>query len=108
MAKFFVFFLSFTHLLISLPTYSQNEGEAKPAGRGAELYKQCIQCHGERGEGNPAQKAPKLNGQYAWYIEKQILDMKAQVVRKNAVMLPFISKLTNDDIKELSVFISAL
>ena len=41
---------------------------AQDAAKGQALYATCIQCHGEKGEGNPAQKGPKLSGQHDWYV----------------------------------------
>lgn len=77
------------------------------AAKGKVLYATCIQCHGEKGEGNPDQKAPKLSGQYDWYVVKQITDIKGGV-RKNPTMLPFITKLTEQDIKDLAAYIVTL
>ena len=81
---------------------------AQDTTKGAELYKQCIACHGEKGEGNPSQKAPRLSGQYDWYLLKQLKEIKAGVVRKNPVMMPFLNKLTEQDMIDLSAYISKL
>ena len=80
---------------------------AQDATKGEALYKQCILCHGEKGDGNPAQKAPRISGQYDWYTIKQLEDIKAGR-RKNPVMMPYISKLTADDFKDLAAYISKL
>lgn len=48
---------------------------ARPAGNataGAATYGVCAACHGVQGEGNQALNAPKLAGQEAWYIRRQI------------------------------------
>lgn len=81
---------------------------AQDAAHGAELFKQCIACHGEKGDGVPAQKAPRIAGQHDWYIVKQIQDIKAGVTRKNPVMIPFVSKLSEQDMKDLAAYISKL
>jgi cytochrome c oxidase subunit 2 len=39
---------------------------------GAAQYAVCAACHGQQGEGLLAMNAPKLAGQGAWYIERQI------------------------------------
>ncbi len=39
---------------------------------GRKLYKHCAYCHGEFGQGKFAQHAPKLAGQYDWYLKRQI------------------------------------
>ncbi len=78
------------------------------AGKGAELFKQCMTCHGQKGEGIPAQKAPHIAGQYEWYIIKQLQDIKAGIIRKNPVMLPYLNKLNEQDMKDLAAYISKL
>lgn len=94
--------ISFLLLSLSFQIFSQD------ATKGASLYKQCIACHGANGEGNVSQKAPKLSGQYDWYIEKQIMDIKEGKLRKNPVMIPFVSKLSAEDMKDLAAYISQL
>jgi cytochrome c553 len=83
-------------------------GHADDAVKGAELFKQCIACHGEKGDGILAQKAPRIAGQHDWYILKQLQDIKAGVTRKNPVMVPFVSKLSEQDMKDLAAYISKL
>jgi cytochrome c oxidase subunit 2 len=36
----------------------------------------CAACHGASGEGNLAMNAPKLGGQGAWYLERQLRQFK--------------------------------
>lgn len=93
--------------LLVLSSLSTNSF-AQDAAKGAELYKQCIVCHGEKGDGNVSQKAPKLNGQHDWYIAKQLSDIKAGVTRKNPVMVPIVSKMSEQDFKDLAAYISKL
>jgi cytochrome c553 len=93
-------------ILSSLPLTSQLR--AQDTAKGGELFKQCIQCHGQKAEGNPAQKAPRLSGQHDWYILKQLQDIKAGITRKNPVMTPFVSKLSEQDMKDLAAYISKL
>lgn len=94
--------LALTLVLLSFNSFAQD------AAKGAETFKQCITCHGEKGEGNPAMKAPKLSGQYDWYVLKQLQDMKAGKIRKNATMNPFLAKLSEQDMKDLAAYISKL
>ena len=100
--KIFLISLTLTTL-----TFAQISS-AQDAVKGAELYKQCIACHGDKGDGNVAQKAPRISGQFDWYVVKQLQDIKAGVVRKNAVMVPFLSKLTEQDMVDLAAYISKL
>lgn len=94
---------------LMLITYSLAQlSYAEESESGANLFKQCILCHGEKGEGVPTQKAPRIAGQYDWYIIKQLQDMRAGSVRKNPAMLPFLSKLSDQDMKDLAAYISKL
>ena len=59
--------------------------EAKPPAptlkgnrrRGARHYAACAACHGERGEGNAALRAPALAGQSDWYLAAQLEGYRA-------------------------------
>jgi cytochrome c oxidase subunit 2 len=55
------------------PTYAQ--AHARPPGdavAGKAAYTACAACHGANGEGNVALNAPRLSGQGAWYLERQL------------------------------------
>ena len=93
---------------VALFTLVSTQALAADATRGQSLYKTCIQCHGANGEGNTAMKAPKIAGQYDWYIISSIKQFKAGVERKNPTMLPFIKKLSDVDIEDLAAYISTL
>jgi cytochrome c oxidase subunit II len=59
------------------PTYAQQQ--ARPAGdavAGQQLYAACAACHGAQGEGTRALNAPKLSGQEAWYLKRQLVQFK--------------------------------
>ena len=43
---------------------------------GQASYAVCIVCHGERGEGNPAQRGPALAGQDEMYLARQLKHFK--------------------------------
>ncbi len=77
----------------------------------AKLYKKkCVSCHGKQGEGKKSQKAPRIGGQYEWYIESQINDIKSKK-RKNGnskKMVTFVKKLKDEEIKALSKYIAGL
>lgn len=98
-------FLLLTFIMINSIVFSAH---AQDAAKGAELYKQCISCHGDKGDGNPAMKAPRISGQYDWYVLKQLQDMKALKIRKNEAMNPFLAKLSEQDMKDLAAHISKL
>lgn len=44
---------------------------------GQPLYATCAACHGAKGEGNVAMNAPRLGGQPAWYLDRQLRLFKA-------------------------------
>ena len=75
--------------------------------RAHKLYAKCIACHGKKGEGKKSQKAPRLGGQMAWYIESALVAMKSGE-RVNKVMSPYIKNLEAEDFQDLSVYISKM
>jgi cytochrome c553 len=75
--------------------------------RGHELYSKCIVCHGQLGEGKKSQNAPKIGGQYNWYVTAQLKKIKSKE-RDNPVMMPYISKLTDQDFSDLGEYISKM
>ena len=74
--------------------------------RGQKLYQKCIVCHGKHGTGKKSQQAPKIAGQYDWYIYDKIKSMQ-DGVWVNKKMYPYIKKLSDRDVKDLSVFLAA-
>lgn len=59
--------------LAAQPTHAElrdtPDGDAE---RGQQLYAVCSACHGPNGAGNQAMNAPKLAGQEAWYLRRQL------------------------------------
>lgn len=63
--------------LANQSTYA--EINARPAGNaavGAAQYAVCAACHGQQGEGMQAMNSPKIAGQSAWYLKRQIENYK--------------------------------
>ena len=87
--------------------FSSSAVLAQDVEKGASLYKKCIVCHGKNGEGKRSQKAPRIGGQYDWYIFQQLKDIKS-MVRKNEAMMPYVKKLSDQDFKDLAAYISSL
>lgn len=75
--------------------------------KGAQLYQACIQCHGENGQGDQTQEAPKIAGQHDWYIYSSLVAFKSKE-RSNPKMYPFIENLSDQDFKDLSDHISKM
>jgi len=60
---------------------SQGERQVPPA------VQACVGCHGNQGQGNPDAGAPRLAGQSAYYLSKQ-LDSYANGSRRDRIMEP--------------------
>jgi thiosulfate dehydrogenase len=63
----------------------------------------CATCHGADGKGNGAAGFPHIAGLNAGYLEKQLHDY-ASGARENAVMKPFASALSSDDITAVAAY----
>jgi cytochrome c553 len=81
--------------------------QAQDASRGQELYKTCVQCHGDQGQGLQEKVAPRIAGQYDWYIVSQLQLFKKKE-RHNPEMYPFISNLNDKDFKDLAAYVSTM
>jgi cbb3-type cytochrome c oxidase subunit III len=88
-------------------------GEAKPAqpakpdlAQGeAKFTAVCVACHGAGGNsGIPAN--PKLAQQHPEYIVKQLQDFKSGK-RKSAIMKPFASALSEEDMRNIAWFVTS-
>lgn len=93
--------------LLSILVLSMNNAIAADASAGKSLYAKCVSCHGQNGEGNAAQKAPRIAGQHDWYIYTQLVSFK-NGDRKNPTMLPFIKNLSDKDYQDLAAYISSI
>jgi cytochrome c553 len=67
----------------------------------------CGACHGARGEGAPAAAIPRLAGQSAEYLKKQLRDY-ADGSRNNPVMQNFAKGLSDSERAKLSVYYASL
>lgn len=77
--------------------------------KGKELYekKKCATCHGNQAEGNKGQKAPRLAGQYDWYLSKQLEYFKSGE-RENRAMMPYLKGISGDDFDHLALYLQSL
>lgn len=96
-------------LLIALPLIAQAQPARPDPKKGAQLAQQvCAACHGADGNsGSPAN--PKLAGQHADYLYKQLMDFRVkdgakQAARPNAIMAGFAAQLSESDMRDLSAF----
>lgn len=88
----------FTCFLISQPTIA--DGHKKVS----ELAKVCTTCHGINGISND-KNTPNLAGQKKGYLEQEVKAFR-DGKRDNPQMLPFVSKLSNEDITQLAHYFS--
>lgn len=79
-----------------------SRAEAQDAGKGAQLFASCVECHGQNGQGMEG-KAPRIGGQYDWYIVTSLKDYK-----KGARKHPKMRGLSEQDMKDLAAHISRL
>jgi cytochrome c553 len=79
------------------------------AARGQEAYRGCRGCHKADGFGRVDGTYPRLTGQYASVIIKQLTDIRAGA-RINPKMEPFISPdaVTIEEIADIAVYLSGL
>ena len=83
--------------------------------KGKELFEayQCSTCHGKDGRGHVSAKVqlfPVIGGQHKDYIAKQLTEFR-ESARKNdhtTLMAPVAKKLKDDEIEELSNYISSM
>ncbi len=67
----------------------------------------CVTCHGKTGLGKKSQNAPKISGQHDWYLYDQLRNMKSGK-RVNKVMNPYLRRLSDQDLKDVSTYLSKL
>jgi cytochrome c553 len=86
-------------LALALPIGLQAAGDPV---RGQGLSQACAACHGSDGNSvNP--EWPKIAGQHASYIHKQLMDYKSGR-RENALMAAQVANLNEQDMRDLSAF----
>lgn len=78
------------------------------AVQGRNTYEACAVCHGPDAGGRPDGTFPRLAGQHAAVIMKQIVDMRTRR-RENPIMHPYVQRLMDpQEIADVSGFVSAL
>ena len=63
----------------------------------------CAACHGPDGN-SPTPINPILAGQFPEYLEKQLVNFKANTTRKNPVMMGMSANLSHEDIRNVAAF----
>jgi len=67
----------------------------------------CAACHGAKGEGIPAQY-PRLSGQFASYLEDQLILFRAGHRGNSAMMTQIASRMSDADIKAVADYAAGL
>ena len=76
------------------------------AAAGKEKAKACAACHGADGNTTVSPDIPKLAGQNADYIVKSLQGYKSGT-RKNPIMAPMGTNLSQRDMEDLAAFFSS-
>ena len=83
---------------------AQSKGVKPEIEKGqAIVTKVCAACHGPDGN-SPTAVTPKLAGQFPEYLEKQLVNFKANAARKNPVMMGMSANLSPEDIRNVAVY----
>ncbi len=107
---------TFETWLAQQPTFERlRMNTAGDAQVGQTLFAPCTACHGQQAEGNRDLNAPKLSGQAAWYLIRQLNDFKKGVRGAHdgdvygKQMIPFASMLTDDAaVRNVVAYITSL
>ena len=96
------------------PEHAIDQGTGNPA-HGKDLYEKCSSCHDTRAQGNAKLNAPKLTGQHAWYLERQLSNFKQEIRGTHPLdeegkqMVPFAQTLNDQQaIKDIVTYIQRL
>lgn len=77
-------------------------------GRGAESFVVCTVCHLRKAEGTSDGAFPRLAGQHATFLVKQLADIRVGL-RDNPVMYSYAATLTNpQELADVSTYIASL
>ena len=99
----------------AISTGSVSEEQEEAARAGETIFRSgiaefsipaCMGCHGPTGAGIPP-NFPRLAGQHVAYIESQLQAFKSGA-RANPIMQPIAFPLSDEQIKQLALYISAL
>ena len=92
------------------PNPTPGTGGGQRIEPGEQTYrKQCVQCHGDNGQGNNDAFYPRIKGQHYAYLVRQLKWIR-DGYRKNSdpAMVLQVKSLSDDDIKAVADFISRL
>jgi cytochrome c553 len=76
-------------------------------GKGKDVFKSCADCHRPDASGRASGVFPRLSGQYASVLMKQLNDIRGGR-RNNPSMQPLASGLSRDDIGNVAAYLQSL
>lgn len=91
----------------SSPSKAAEPPRDRDSTRGAVVAQACQGCHGTRGEGMAAQGYPRLAGQAAGYLAKQLEDF-ASGRRISPVMTPLAKSLAEQQRRDVAAYYASL
>lgn len=101
-----------TTMFLALAAMALASSSALAQADGAKLYaeKTCVACHGKDGKKPLTPDYPKIAGQNAKYVERQMLDIKsgARANGNSAAMKGVMHLVSDAEIKALSEYIAAM
>ncbi|MCP4935171.1 MAG: c-type cytochrome [bacterium] len=91
------------------PKIPETPYPAENIATGKKLFKKCVSCHGKEGR-KPLKGYPFIAGQKREYIFMQLVDIrdKARSNGKSKLMLPFVKKLSNEQIAMIAEYLSQI
>jgi cytochrome c553 len=112
MKKLIISILASVCFSVSAISFASDEGANEagheppaPAKSGAEVAKQCVACHGEDGN-SPTPNFPRIAGQHADYMFHSLKSYK-NGKRKNPIMAGIVAALSEEEMKNVSVFFAS-
>lgn len=88
---------------------------AAEAGRGAMLFGNCTQCHGEQGAGSQLSLAPAIAGLGEWYVLSQLTAFRTGMRANNQLDLPGLrmrpmsrSLHSDEDVQLVAAYVASL
>lgn len=97
--------------LSELPVTPDNgKGPGRDLAEAEQLYRfQCVECHGERGEGDAAQFYPRVNGQHYRYLRREMIAIRdGGRGNANPKMVEIIKPLSDVQISALADYMSRI
>ena len=86
---------------------SAQAGQQLATNGGANGVTACASCHGAQGEGNAAANFPRIAGQSAYYLTKQ-MEAFANGARENPIMSPISRAMTPQQRRDTSAWFESL